>query len=529
MPLEVLRVGMSQVLVVDVVIVGSGFAGSLTAAILSHHGLRVALLDRARHPRFAIGESSTPTANFILRDLAQRHDLPELVPLCKFGPWRRAYPEVMCGLKRGFSYFQQVAGREFMPDVRHRNELLVAASADDDLADTQWLRADVDAFLFRVAQSKGAMTSEEVSVGQIERQSSGDWRIETSQGEFRCRFLIDATGHPDALKLAERFPRSIDERDSQRPSPPKLQSNSRSIFGHFAGLPRWEDLMQASSPTATLDHPFHADDAALHHVLDEGWMWWIRFANDVTSVGLVLDNHRFPGDESQTPEDEWRRVLGRYPALSPLLNAARLVEPQRQLIRTGRLQRCAAQCFGDGWAILPHTAGFIDPLHSTGIAYSLAGVDRLTQSLLSHRDFTKTELLPSLEQYERAIFSELELIDLFVSGAYIAIELSSFPKFVAFAITYFAAATTWEHQRIESPAGTTPPLFLADQVEFRQIVAELWQSLGTKSDGDFESLCAERLTPFNRVGLFSPPCHNMYGQTAAPELEPLTFEAGNGN
>lgn len=508
---------MTRVLAVDVAIVGSGFAGSLTAAILSRHGLRVALLDRARHPRFAIGESSTPTANFILRDLALRHDLPELLPLCKFGSWRRAYPAVMCGLKRGFSYFQQVAGREFVPDAEHQNELLVAASADADLADTQWLRADVDAFLFRVAQSRGAVTYEETIVRHIERQPSGEWRIETSQAELRCRFLIDATGQADALRLAERFPRSSTAENGPRTSPPDLKTHSRSIFGHFVGLPRWEELMRAHSSTATADHPFRADDAALHHVLDEGWMWWIRFANDVTSVGLVLDGRRFPLDDSQSPVDEWRRVLGRYPALSPLLNSARLIEPQQGLIRTGRLQRCASQCYGDGWVLLPHTAGFIDPLHSTGIAYSLAGVDRLTQTLLAHRDGLPSNLLEPLERYEQAIFAELELIDLFVSGAYVAIELNSFPKFVAFAMTYFAAATSWEHQRIESQSGATPPLFLADRPEFRRIVEELWQSLRSLSDNDFERLCVDRLAAFNRVGLFAPRCPNMYGQTAAPE------------
>jgi FADH2 O2-dependent halogenase len=50
----------------DVAIVGSGFAGSLTALALLRRGQRVALVERGRHPRFAIGESSTPLANLLL-------------------------------------------------------------------------------------------------------------------------------------------------------------------------------------------------------------------------------------------------------------------------------------------------------------------------------------------------------------------------------------------------------------------------------------------------------------------------------
>ena len=48
---------------VDVAIVGSGFGGSLAALALLKRGHRVALVERGRHPRFAIGESSTPLAN----------------------------------------------------------------------------------------------------------------------------------------------------------------------------------------------------------------------------------------------------------------------------------------------------------------------------------------------------------------------------------------------------------------------------------------------------------------------------------
>ena len=44
----------------DVAVIGSGFGGSLTALALRARGQRVVLIERGRHPRFAIGESSTP-------------------------------------------------------------------------------------------------------------------------------------------------------------------------------------------------------------------------------------------------------------------------------------------------------------------------------------------------------------------------------------------------------------------------------------------------------------------------------------
>ena len=45
----------------DLAIIGSGFGGSLLAMIAARLGYRVVLLERGRHPRFAIGESASPT------------------------------------------------------------------------------------------------------------------------------------------------------------------------------------------------------------------------------------------------------------------------------------------------------------------------------------------------------------------------------------------------------------------------------------------------------------------------------------
>ena len=73
----------------DVAIVGSGFAGSLTALALLRRGRRVVLIERGRHPRFAIGESSTPLANLLLEELADRYDLPQVRVFSKWGTWQR--------------------------------------------------------------------------------------------------------------------------------------------------------------------------------------------------------------------------------------------------------------------------------------------------------------------------------------------------------------------------------------------------------------------------------------------------------
>ena len=133
---------------VDVTIIGSGFAGSILAWILANRGLRVALVDAARHPRFAIGESSTPIADMILRRLGRQYVLPDLESLSAWGSWQASHADITCGRKRGFSYYVHSPGRPYAETAPGERSLLVAASANDDVADTHWYRAEVDAFFF---------------------------------------------------------------------------------------------------------------------------------------------------------------------------------------------------------------------------------------------------------------------------------------------------------------------------------------------------------------------------------------------
>ena len=87
----------------DLVVIGSGFGGSLLSMIARRLGYHVTLLERGKHPRFAIGESASPLAGILIEQLSDRYDLPRIRPLSAFGTWQRTYPHVVCGLKRGFT------------------------------------------------------------------------------------------------------------------------------------------------------------------------------------------------------------------------------------------------------------------------------------------------------------------------------------------------------------------------------------------------------------------------------------------
>jgi FADH2 O2-dependent halogenase len=502
---------------VDVAIVGSGFGGSLTALLLSRIGLSSVLVDRSSHPRFAIGESSTPNADLALLAIARAYDLPRLAPLAKYGTWQRTYPNIVCGLKRGFSYFHHRPGEPFRPQADHANELLVTASPDDERSDTHWLRSDVDSFFAAEAQRAGVPLFANTSV-ELSPRSDG-WRLSATNRpdplEVNAAFVIDGTGEfgiiPRVLGLASRVS--------------TLATNSRTVFAHFRDLRLWNEVLRDAGATSA-DHPFCCDHAAVHQVIDEGWMYQLRFNNNVTSAGFVLDGDEFPLDESVSIQSEWDRVLRRYPSLAEQFRPTTIVAPPGGLARTRRLQRRTSQAAGENWVLLPHTFGFIDPLHSTGIAQSLRGIERLVAILREH--WRRPSLSAALAKYSATLDREIELIDKLVSGCYLARR--NFRLFTAFAMLYFAATTISEHRRAQSLAGESEPFdiltgfLLADDPAFRRLVATAWQRVGELAaqpdvgDDDiaaFESLIAAGIEPYNIAGLCDPAANNMYRYTAA--------------
>lgn len=488
---------------VDVAVLGSGFGGSITALMLDSIGLEAVVLDRAKHPRFAIGESSSPTANMILRALADRYDRPRLRPLSAHGPWQNTYPEVTGGRKRGFSYFRHRRGEPFSPRPDHANELLVAASSTPYHSDTQWLRADVDAFLADEVRAAGIPLLENTAVTDVER---GDrWRVAARRGDedVRCTadFVVDATGGAQVLPAL-----------GYAASAPSLATRSRALFSHFRGMPRWRDEV-ADRGGRVADHPFPCDEAAVHHVLDDGWLWELRFDDGRVSAGLVLDAEAPPGDRS--PRKEWRARLQEYPTLARRFADAEIVDPPGTIVRTGRLQRLVDRAAGPGWALLPSTAGFVDPLHSTGVAHTLSGVERLGRLFERHGAAPPAD---ALNGYSTAVRRELRVVDDLVRLCYDA--LPSFRAWTASTMFYFAAATTYERRRADADGvPDTPPSFLcADENRLRTAARQARARLldDGAAPAEYESFVETAIAPFNEIGLFAPPTPNMYPHTAAP-------------
>ncbi len=456
----------------DVTIIGSGFAGSILARVLAVRGVNVVLIDPARHPRFAIGESSTPIADSMLRRIGTKYELPDLVSMSTWGSWQREHSNLNAGKKRGFSYFQHQHHQPFAETRRGEKSLLVAASPNDDVSDTHWYRPDVDGRLFDRAIEAGVVDGSGWAATSIEKDGAR-WKVGCGDRTFLCDWVIDASGQSS---VASRLLQSPDRAD-------ELQTRTHSRFGHFRGVASWSAMIDDAG------EPFDADDAAQHHLLDRSWIWMLRMGRDITSVGVT--------GPMQSSLD-WAS----FPSIAAMMRDAKLIAPDVTNMRTtGRLQRWFDPVPASNVLILPTSSLTLDPLHSTGIAHALAGVERVANILLDDAD---------TDDYRQSLNAEAKLLDRLVSTAYAVID--DFDRFTTACMVFFAAAIRCEESlnRGDAPAA----LWCADDAKMGSDVHEACDVITDRNDSDYDAKVRDLIALYNTAGLMDASVHNRYAYTA---------------
>ncbi len=498
----------------DVAIVGSGFAGALTALILRRQGRSVALLERGRHPRFAIGESTTPIANLVIEELADRWDLPRLRPFSKWGTWRATYPDVACGVKRGFTFFRHDLDRAFADTAAHERQLLVAASPNDDISDTHWYRPDFDHWLVQEAEREGVRYVDELALSQV-RFEGGRAILEGERRDravdVRAGFVIDASGPRGFLAQALGL---------ARPSTQWLPG-TQGVYAHFAGVQRWDALHAADATPPYGTPPYPVDDAAVHHVFPGGWIWILRFANGLTSAGAAVTDRLAATLRLAEGGPAWMRLLDRLPSVRAQFAGA---EPASPFVAAPRLAFRVTRAVGPNWALLPSAAGVIDPLLSTGFALTLLGIQRLTEALASPSpaSLAPASLASALADYERHTQAELDATEQLVAGLYAT--MADFELFKRLTLFYFAAASYSEAvRRLGHPERAPGFLLHADRrfgPAMRACVASVLTMPGASGDPRaargrlFEDI-DQAIEPFDIAGLRDRGRRDWYPALAA--------------
>lgn len=459
---------------VDLVVIGSGFGGALTALIARQIGLSVLLVEKNSHPRFIIGESTTPLTNLYLENLCDRYDLPEVKKLSKWGTWQQSYPSVPVGLKRGFSFFHHDWDKPFYDDETHRNQLLVAANPHERLGDTHWYRPGFDKLLVEMAQQQGVEYRDHTNVSELE--FSDDIRLILEQEGKRenviARFLVDASGPRGFLF------RELNLREMKIPNIPVRQG----LYNHFRQVGSTLDWIH---PEQQQSLPYNPDYSAIHHLFDGGWIWMLRFNNGVVSAGVSLEKNKAQKLKLWEGESAWTRLIKHLPSVSELFWKAKSVYEFRYVPDMSFQSETIA---GKNWVMLPSAAGFIDPLMSTGFPLNLRGISRLGGIFEHLKDHSLSKEL--LDEYHSKTQIELDLSALMIAALYV--HFNDFELFAAISMLYFAAASYSESAiRLSRPDLSASFLLDEDPVMGQKLRSCYEKALSIKSETQRKELIDE--------------------------------------
>lgn len=346
----------------DVAIIGGGPAGSCAATFLAKAGKRVLVLEREQFPRFHIGESLLPFSLETLDRLGIRPKLNQGDFLPKYG----AEVVAGCGSRESRFYFRN--GHRPVSDTAY-----------------QVTRADFDKLLLDHAAESGAEVREGVTVRVVDPEER-PVRLETSAGEFRCRFLIDASGRNSLV--ASKY-------GLRKPYP---GLNKFAIFAHYAG--------------ATLPEGI---DGTLTRMVRESdrWFWAIPLGGNRISIGLIVDRDRFRSS-GQSAADYFEAAIAAQPAIRErLAEARRTTKIHASGDYSYRMERMA----GDRWLLAGDAAGFIDPVFSSGVFLALLSGERAAEAILCALDDPRAGRR-AFRRYERDLRRVMRLYLRFVRGWY---------------------------------------------------------------------------------------------------------------
>ncbi len=314
----------------DAVVIGGGPAGTTFAHLLRRAGYAVLLVERARHPRFCVGESLLPATMPLWQRLGVAERFEKAGFVRKYG-----------------AYFCFADGEQ--PEYSH------FPNASRWIADHSYevRRADFDQILWDAALETGIHARDETLVEEVvfERTRATGVRLRLPDGSrvpVRARLVADCSGRATLIgaQLALR------DRD------PHLHRVA--LYCHYGDAIR--STGEDAGTIAVVAAPF-------------GWMWLIPFADGGASVGAVLDRDWY-GQRRRAGSDHdaiWNEVLSLVPAVARRLRGA----PQtRPVEATADFQYRLRELAGDGWVAIGDAGAFLDPVFSSGVHLAMTGAER---------------------------------------------------------------------------------------------------------------------------------------------------------
>lgn len=355
----------------DVVIIGGGPAGSMVGTLLSQKGYEVVLLEKAKHPRYLVGESLIPHF-WKYCDIA---GVSEKIAADGFVK-KAGGTQVWNGVIRQLSFKDFGYSRGALHVERDR----------------------FDHILIEHARSQGVQVFEDVLVSQVDLNHGDHVKVfyrgadDHLVNPITSRFVVDASGQ-SAVIARQLGIRLIDE-GFRFMSVWGYFIDSKYVAGDGKAYP-FEKLREV--PPTTFVSSFG----------DWGWAWHIPL-RDTTSVGLVIpvEHVKEIRSSDEALEKYFLRQCYEIPYLNQLLENAQYSAGSFHVIRDYSYR--PSQLAGPGFFLIGDAAAFIDPIFAIGIVLGMYSAYLAAWSI--DRCFKDPSLVaPSQAIFARQFLGRLEL------------------------------------------------------------------------------------------------------------------------
>ena len=385
----------------DIIMLGSGLPGAILAGIIARMGASILVIEKGKHPRFAIGEAMLPQSTMWMLLLGERFNLPEINDITSVDRVNERVSKE-CGQKRTISFAYHHEGQRQDQKESHQ----VIAPEVPFSSESHFMRSEVDHHMVKVAQACGADYMDETDIVEFDLRENNVTLSTASGDTFKAKLLIDGSG----------FRSPVADKLGLRADPTKMRAHSRTIFSHVKGLKSYDELDGVVRPSERYGY----NDGTLHHVFDGGWWWVIPFTNtadsesELASIGLSLDIKKYPKPDDMTAEEEFWHFVDKFPSVKDHFEN---IEPVRPWIGTGQLQYSSTQSAGPGYVMMSHAYGFIDALLSRGMINSFESVyyvARAIEDAVKDGDYS----LSRFEHLNEMQHEQIKATDRMVASAY---------------------------------------------------------------------------------------------------------------
>ena len=305
----------------DVVIIGAGPAGSTSALLLARQGFDVIVLEKAKFPRFHIGESILPRNFPLVQELELEAALERVPHLKKYGA------EFGMGDDPDTTRFYFDTG--LIPGSRTFNVE----------------RALFDKLLVDQASAAGASVRETTAVKRIVKLMQGDVQVELDNGETLAgKILLDCSGHGTVVGRHLGLRKPI----------PDTRLHKVAYLEHFENVERL---------------PGNEDGHPGIIMTTEGWFWLIGLNERVTSIGFVC--HPDFIKQANVPANhmlQW--AIARCPVVRHRMRNA--IGPATNTVLADFSYTCKPIA-GNGYFMVGDAGCFLDPIFSTGVTLAMMG------------------------------------------------------------------------------------------------------------------------------------------------------------